>query len=39
MLRLVLKEAHRLTAYAPAVGLAQLEAAMQQRLDPAGVLA
>ena len=32
-------EAHRLTAYAPAAGLAQLEAAMQQRLDPAGVLA
>jgi len=32
-------EAHRLAAYAPAVGLAQLEAAVQQRLDPAGVLA
>ena len=32
-------EAHRLAAYAPAAGLAQLEAAMQQRLDPAGVLA
>lgn len=32
-------EAHRLAAPAPAAGVAQLEAAMRQRLDPAGALA
>lgn len=32
-------EAHRLAAPTPAPGIAQLEATMQQRLDPAGVLA
>jgi glycolate oxidase FAD binding subunit len=32
-------EAHQLAAPAPAAGVAQLEAAMRERLDPAGVLA
>jgi glycolate oxidase FAD binding subunit len=32
-------EAHRLAVTAPAAGIAQLEAAMRERLDPAGVLA
>lgn len=32
-------EAHRLAALAPTAGVAQLEAAMRQRLDPAGALA
>ena len=32
-------EAHRVAAASPADGIAQLEAAMRQRLDPAGVLA